>query len=48
MRGKPVKVDKVHLVYDGDGNLVEQETRKALEVLFRRLTKETGVQVRIE
>ena len=48
MRGKPVKVDKVHLVYDGDGNLLDVKTRKVLEELFRRLTKETGVEVRIE
>ena len=48
MRGKPVKVDQVHLVYDGDGNLIDLKVRQVLEKLFQDITKETGVEVRIE
>ena len=48
MRGKLVTVDKVHLVYDGDGKLLDQGTRKVLKGLFQDVTNETGVQVRIE
>ena len=48
MRGKPVKVDKVHLVYDSDPKRINDETRKALGSLMGGVADETGVEVRFE
>jgi hypothetical protein len=48
MRGKPVKVDKVHLVYDGDFRPLDPKAWGTLQNLVKGVAGETGVEVRFE
>ena len=48
LRGRPVKVDKVHLRYDADPRLWEEETLQNLLSKLDALSEETGVEVRFE
>ncbi|HLL53075.1 MAG TPA: hypothetical protein VK447_05980, partial [Myxococcaceae bacterium] len=48
MRGKPVKVDRVHLVYDRDFRLVNPGAENVLRELMKDAVTRTGVEVRFE